>query len=87
MKAKRSRNLKPQGQAMLSETNVRANGQRVSYRTSYGAIGLSYRVGDRLFVSGGNGFHYPNDARMFDDGGKPYRKAVRGLNLPPAYSC
>lgn len=71
---------------MLSESSVRANGQLVSYRKSYGAIGLGYCVGGRLVVSGGNGFYYPADAEMVEDGGALYRQAVRGLSLPPAYS-
>lgn len=43
-----------------------------------GGIGLGRLIGDRVFVSGGNGFYYPDlDLESYDnDGGNGYMLAV-----------
>jgi hypothetical protein len=52
----------------------------------YGGIGLGRLVEGTVYRSGGNGFYYPAPELAYRrDGGEGYRRALRGLALPPAY--
>jgi hypothetical protein len=63
--------------------------ETVTTVSHYGAIGLGHLIDGHVCESGGNGFYYPASGlkTYHRDDGEEYRKAVRRLNLPPAYRC
>jgi hypothetical protein len=66
-------------------------GRRVTTISTRGGIGIGYNVDYKTWIPGGNGHAYRADAAdiadIYDDDGRGYRQALKGLALPPAYMC
>lgn len=72
--------------AHIPESDAK-RGEKGTFISASGGIGLCYRLAGRVWISGGNGFYYEAlySTRFVPDDGKGYRMAIAGLALPPAY--
>lgn len=71
---------------MVKQSEIVVQGTPVSYMSEFGGMGFGYKLQDRIYRSGGNGFYYPvSTRRVWEDGGEVYTNAVKGKYPPDLF--
>ena len=71
----------------LPKSVVLEKGEKVSFVSARGGLGLGYLVDGYIYESCGNGFYVVVDVKVFTrDGGKMYVDKIKSLGLFPGYN-